>query len=46
MSYSTCDYMDDVNRALGLSMDTDNAQAVSEAAIKLIRLTTKREQMS
>jgi hypothetical protein len=29
--------MDDVNRALGLSMDTDNVQAVSEAAINLIR---------
>jgi hypothetical protein len=46
MSYSPCDYMDDVNRALGISMDTENVREVAEAAIGAINaLKAKQPQM-
>lgn len=39
MTYSPCDYQDDVNRALGISLDTDDCEEQAEAAIaEVIRL--------
>ncbi len=33
MSYTPCDYMDDVNAALGVSLDTEDVTEVANAAL-------------
>jgi hypothetical protein len=37
MTASPCDYMDDLNHALGISLDTDDVEVVTDAALAEVR---------
>lgn len=44
MTVSPCDYMDDLNRALGISLDTDDNEVITDAALEEVARLKRVEQ--